>query len=452
MNINSKTLASESARKGGGDISRASSTGGNKGVAMAPPDYGIGYVDGEMEVAAPVQLVGKLEEEPPLQAKSTSAPPAQRGPQAAAKSNNTGLPDNLKSGMERLSGLPLDHVKVHYNSVKPAMVQAHAYAQGSDIHLGRGQEKHLPHELGHVVQQMRGQVKATASVAGVAVNDNPILENNATAMGEKALQRVTKVVNGSDHFKPVSNENSLKSGLRTRPGGGETPGVAQRVVYVLSYKEETDESREEVALDAERIQEAYDKNGGGIVTGAEDLTKISKKYKKVVHVVGHGNRNQVGDFDGPYELHSHLKECGVPVEESMCKIVLHSCESAVQREGETKGTKIASFAEGLANVMSNTNPTPDNRSVVGMKGRVVTDNRGRSRILKEGVEEGDYKKYMQRARSQAQSMKEGDAMKFISDMVDLYVLGEKESISEFKAVDKTIQEDELKLERRTGGN
>lgn len=101
--------------------------------------------------------------------------------------NRTGLPDNLKSGMERLSGQSLDHVKVHYNSSKPAAVQAHAYAQGSDIHLASGQEKHLPHELGHVVQQMEGRVKPTTSVGGMAVNDNPSLENEATEMGNRAV-------------------------------------------------------------------------------------------------------------------------------------------------------------------------------------------------------------------------------------------------------------------------
>jgi len=101
--------------------------------------------------------------------------------------NKTGLPDNLKSGMENLSGLSLDHVKVNYNSSKPAAVQAHAYAQGSDIHLASGQEKHLPHELGHVVQQMEGRVSPTTSVGGMAVNDNAGLENEATQMGDKAL-------------------------------------------------------------------------------------------------------------------------------------------------------------------------------------------------------------------------------------------------------------------------
>lgn len=108
--------------------------------------------------------------------------------QHKAAPNKTGLPDQLKTGMENLSGMSLDHVKVHYNSSKPAAVQAHAYAQGSNIHLASGQEKHLPHELGHVVQQAQGRVKPTTSVAGMAVNDNPALENEATEMGNRALQ------------------------------------------------------------------------------------------------------------------------------------------------------------------------------------------------------------------------------------------------------------------------
>jgi hypothetical protein len=109
---------------------------------------------------------------------------------APVQRNNTGLPDNLKSGMENLSGMSLDHVKVHYNSAKPAAVQAHAYAQGSDIHLGSGQEKHLPHELGHVVQQAQGRVKPTTSIGGMAVNDNAGLESEADVMGAKALRHV----------------------------------------------------------------------------------------------------------------------------------------------------------------------------------------------------------------------------------------------------------------------
>ncbi|MDJ0579762.1 DUF4157 domain-containing protein [Crocosphaera sp.] len=100
--------------------------------------------------------------------------------------NRTGLPDNLKTGVENLSGYSLDDVKVHYNSPKPAQLQAHAYTQGTDIHVASGQEKHLPHETWHVVQQMQGRVKPTMQAKGVAINDNPALEREADMMGAKA--------------------------------------------------------------------------------------------------------------------------------------------------------------------------------------------------------------------------------------------------------------------------
>lgn len=105
------------------------------------------------------------------------------------KENKTGLPDNLKTGMESLSGLSLDDVKVHRNSDKPAQLQAHAYAQGTDIHLCSGQEKHLPHEAWHVVQQKQGRVKPTKQKEGkVNINDDAGLEKEADVMGGKALQ------------------------------------------------------------------------------------------------------------------------------------------------------------------------------------------------------------------------------------------------------------------------
>lgn len=104
------------------------------------------------------------------------------------KENNTGLPDNLKSGIENLSGHSMNDVKVHYNSDKPAQLQAHAYAQGTDIHLASGQEKHLPHEAWHVVQQKQGRVKPTVQLkSGVPCNDDEGLEKEADVMGAKAL-------------------------------------------------------------------------------------------------------------------------------------------------------------------------------------------------------------------------------------------------------------------------
>ncbi|HEY1050364.1 MAG TPA: DUF4157 domain-containing protein [Prosthecobacter sp.] len=104
--------------------------------------------------------------------------------------NHTGLPDQLKAGVEALSGISLDHVRVHRNSAKPAQLQAHAYAQGSNIHLAPGQEKHLPHEAWHIVQQAQGRVKPTLQMkGGVAVNDDQGLEREADVMGARATMQ-----------------------------------------------------------------------------------------------------------------------------------------------------------------------------------------------------------------------------------------------------------------------
>ncbi|MEA3046197.1 MAG: hypothetical protein QOJ53_529 [Sphingomonadales bacterium] len=121
-----------------------------------------------------------------LNARPAGPQPVQTGKAA----NRTGLPNQLKQGVEALSGLSLDDVRVHYNSSRPAKLDALAYAQGKDIHLGPGQEQHLPHEAWHVVQQAQGRVKPTAQMKdGMAINDDLGLEHEADVMGAKALER-----------------------------------------------------------------------------------------------------------------------------------------------------------------------------------------------------------------------------------------------------------------------
>ncbi|HEX8241776.1 MAG TPA: DUF4157 domain-containing protein [Allosphingosinicella sp.] len=106
----------------------------------------------------------------------------------ATAANRTGLPDRLKAGVEALSGVSLDGVKVHYNSSRPAELNAHAFAQGADIHLAPSEEQHLPHEAWHVVQQAQGRVKPTRQLCGGArINDEARLEREADAMGSRAL-------------------------------------------------------------------------------------------------------------------------------------------------------------------------------------------------------------------------------------------------------------------------
>jgi hypothetical protein len=52
-----------------------------------------------------------------------------------------------------------------------------------------GQEKHLPHEAWHVVQQKQGRVKPTMQMKDkVNVNDDEVLEREADVMGGKSIE------------------------------------------------------------------------------------------------------------------------------------------------------------------------------------------------------------------------------------------------------------------------
>ena len=126
----------------------------------------------------------RMEDEDMLQGKFTNNQTADTIQQKTSKGE---LPPRLRTGIEQLSGTDMSSVRVHYNSSAPAQMQAHAFAQGNNIHVGPGQEKHVPHEAWHVVQQQQGRVKPTTEMGGIEINDDPALEREADTMGAKAM-------------------------------------------------------------------------------------------------------------------------------------------------------------------------------------------------------------------------------------------------------------------------
>lgn len=199
------------------DIMQLQRTIGNRAVGRLLS--GIGLIPSKSKQAPPVQmqtipeeeekpLQGKMiepiqrqeipeleEEEPPLQGKFENKPQQETCPSCSTLSiqreteNRTGMPDSLKAGVESLSGIDMSDVRVHYNSSKPAEVGALAYTQGTNIHVAPGQEKHLPHEAWHVVQQAQGRVRPTMQLKdGVSVNDDEGMEHEADVMGGEASQ------------------------------------------------------------------------------------------------------------------------------------------------------------------------------------------------------------------------------------------------------------------------
>lgn len=127
-----------------------------------------------------------------------------------------GLPEPLKTNIEAMSGLAMDDVRVHRNSSRPDALDALAFAQGADIHLAAGEERQLPHEAWHVVQQKQGRVPATARLNGVPINDDATLEREAHAMSSRSAGAAL----------PANAEAPATVGL--------LQGVAQRAIKPLT--------------------------------------------------------------------------------------------------------------------------------------------------------------------------------------------------------------------------
>ncbi|APR80722.1 Hypothetical protein A7982_06069 [Minicystis rosea] len=114
-------------------------------------------------------------------ATASAAPAPTHGGRAA-------LPLALRAGVERLSGVSLHDVRVHYDSAAPARFDALAYTHGSEIHVAPGQERYLPHEAWHAAQQKLGRVRPTSRMASAALNTDPALEREADIMGARAAR------------------------------------------------------------------------------------------------------------------------------------------------------------------------------------------------------------------------------------------------------------------------
>lgn len=245
--------------------------------------------------------------------------------------NTTGMPDDLKQGIENLSGHDMSDVKVHYNSDKPAQLQAHAYAQGTDIHIAPGQEKHLPHEAWHVLQQKQGRVEPTTQLKGnVNVNDDSTLEKEADVMGEKALQlKSTKQseLNSNSIQNKIIQKSSDATGTQGEGGTtSETENTGAKIIDEKKKNKNKDKENhikdimqnvnfdpdkhiaftfatKEYADFVKRFEKMKSDTGLGTISGNE----INEIWKKTISVIHKTQRTVIeGEWRGDNETKENL--------------------------------------------------------------------------------------------------------------------------------------------------
>lgn len=240
--------------------------------------------------------------------------------ESAELPNYTGLPDHLKAGIENLSGYSMDDVRVHYDSPKPAQLQALAYAQGTNIHVAPGQERHVPHEAWHIVQQKQGRVQPTMQMQGVNVNDDEALEHEADMMGEKAQRKQESIL-----FKRNASINNA---------------IAQRVIVRVGYDKTKADSPNKFISTSHKVLESETEKLGYSAMPLFDYINQNTLHKKEkgknrtdLYILGHGKPGSIAGIPVntlAQNTRSILKRYGY---KAIANIHLHSCFSNVQEGG-----------------------------------------------------------------------------------------------------------------------
>lgn len=266
----------------------------------------------------------------PVQRKTIEPPPHPHisRPIPARAPNRTGLPDRLKAGVERLSEMSLDDVRVHYNSPKPSRLDALAYTQGTEIHVGPGQEQHLAHEAWHVTQQKHGRVQANLQAKGVGINDDAGLEKEADIMGARSEQPSAMPPAGpneapasqlTDHFSQLAPPVVQ----RTNGGGGKKKTNNKKQAKIKAAKEHKKKDAERKAQAAVRDMNRYEtplKNRAKQKAKERAAYDFGKQRKRVGHAsgkAGSGKNRNTGKVLEEIRANAEEEEESIEEEEAL---------------------------------------------------------------------------------------------------------------------------------------
>ena len=221
--------------------------------------------------------------------------------------NATGMPGGLRAGLEGLSGKDLSGVRVRRNSSKPAQVNALAYTQGKDIHVAPGQERHLPHEGWHAVQQMQGRVKPTIQARGVSINDDAGLEREADVMGAKAVQmKRVSAAEGKPFIAPeripTAQQGDARGVIQREPQKNISGGNQEVVAITKALHTEMDEwspDSDDVVAELKKLN--------------KDAGKINKVKALYTHLYGISLEAQIRDEFNKDKLKKILPLIDIPL-------------------------------------------------------------------------------------------------------------------------------------------
>lgn len=276
----------------------------------------------------------------PVQGKFEPNALAAKPEQLEPRPNRTAMPDRLKAGIESLSGIDMSDVRVHANSDRPAGLGALAYTQGNQIYLGPGQERHLPHEAWHVVQQKEGRVRATGQIKRLEINDQAGLEEEADAMGLQAFrfiddqsgtiaQRRRSGTNGNNDIVQRSTRYNLRSKQEKSAAGGAAGPVPEGYLNLDEFDKKT-RYKYNLASRVENSAEIYAKliegrvylwwkNPNKVVDDFvyfgdrdTDISELNRKHGAIAGYTWHHTGHPLNESYGTMQLVPTDEHCNLP--------------------------------------------------------------------------------------------------------------------------------------------
>lgn len=177
---------------------------------------------GQSKVNAKSQVSGNGSGKPSIQAKQrpvkSKHSPVQAKHNPVNKSHPSDLPPKLAHNVEQMTGVNMEGTKVIQNSSLPGKHHAEALAvDGKEIHLSRGNQKHLPEEAAHIARQRQGNLAPDTKMLahGWRLNTNQAIEKEDRALGAKANAMTYMPAN----YERKALQNPLQSSVMQRNPG-----------------------------------------------------------------------------------------------------------------------------------------------------------------------------------------------------------------------------------------
>ncbi len=203
----------------------------------------------------------------------------------------------VKQKFEQQFGHDLSDTKVIQNSKEPSKYNALAFAKGSEVHLGPGQEHHLGHELAHVIQQKKGYVNPTGFQNNNPVNEDPLLEAEADKMSYTAMQLKTNKVQNNSAPKLMKPAYQPQNIFQFEKPKGE--------------KEKKVEKKMSLAIPAKKIKEQdfkYVKATLTIATGLEVSFMVDASMANYPDEVAIGEKGLAFKKEGPNIVSKEIEQ------------------------------------------------------------------------------------------------------------------------------------------------